>query len=86
MWSEHCSVIKIQNQLLRKFPTTGPRVLQGPGEGAGIVDIGDDQAVVFKMESVITIHLQLSHIKEQQQVLVVLFVMYFQWEHVRLHC
>ena len=37
--------------MLRKFPTTGERVLQGPGEGAGIVDIGDNQAVVFKMES-----------------------------------
>ena len=50
MWSEHCSY-KNSKPVLRKFPTTGPRVLQGPGEGAGIVDIGDDQAVVFKMES-----------------------------------
>ena len=37
--------------MVRKFPTSGPRVLQGPGEGAGIVDIGDNQAVVFKVES-----------------------------------
>ena len=44
-------VIKIQSLYLRKFPTKGPQVLQGPGEGAGIVDIGDGQAVVFKMES-----------------------------------
>ena len=50
MWSEHCSY-KNSKPVLRKFPTKGPQVLQGPGEGAGIVDIGDDQAVVFKMES-----------------------------------
>ena len=50
MWSEHCSY-KNSKPVLRKFPTTGPQVLQGPGEGAGIVDIGDEQAVVFKMES-----------------------------------
>ncbi|WP_017381708.1 phosphoribosylformylglycinamidine synthase subunit PurL [Paenisporosarcina sp. TG-14] len=50
MWSEHCSY-KNSKPVLSKFPTTGPRVLQGPGEGAGIVDIGDGQAVVFKMES-----------------------------------
>lgn len=50
MWSEHCSY-KNSKPVLRKFPTSGPRVLQGPGEGAGIVDIGDEQAVVFKMES-----------------------------------
>lgn len=50
MWSEHCSY-KNSKPVLRKFPTTGPKVLQGPGEGAGIVDIGDGQAVVFKAES-----------------------------------
>lgn len=50
MWSEHCSY-KNSKQVLRRFPTKGPRVLQGPGEGAGIVDIGDNQAVVFKIES-----------------------------------
>ncbi|MCF6139138.1 phosphoribosylformylglycinamidine synthase subunit PurL [Pseudalkalibacillus berkeleyi] len=50
MWSEHCSY-KNSKPVLRKFPTEGKRVLQGPGEGAGIVDIGDDQAVVFKIES-----------------------------------
>lgn len=50
MWSEHCSY-KNSKVLLRKFPTEGERVLQGPGEGAGIVDIGDGQAVVFKIES-----------------------------------
>ncbi|MBO0422006.1 phosphoribosylformylglycinamidine synthase subunit PurL [Enterococcus plantarum] len=50
MWSEHCSY-KNSKPVLRKFPTKGSRVLQGPGEGAGIVDIGDGQAVVFKAES-----------------------------------
>jgi phosphoribosylformylglycinamidine synthase II len=50
MWSEHCSY-KNSKSVLRKFPVTGPRVLMGPGEGAGIVDIGNNQAVVFKIES-----------------------------------
>ncbi|SFS83422.1 phosphoribosylformylglycinamidine synthase subunit PurL [Paenibacillus sp. 453mf] len=50
MWSEHCAY-KNSKPLLRRFPTTGERVLMGPGEGAGIVDIGDNQAVVFKIES-----------------------------------
>ncbi|KUO65853.1 MAG: phosphoribosylformylglycinamidine synthase [Gracilibacter sp. BRH_c7a] len=50
MWSEHCSY-KTSKPILRKFPTEGPQVLQGPGENAGIVDIGDELAVVFKMES-----------------------------------
>lgn len=50
MWSEHCSY-KTSKALLSKFPTKAPQVLVGPGEGAGVVDIGDNQAVVFKMES-----------------------------------
>ncbi len=50
MWSEHCSY-KNSKPLLKRFPTSGPRVLMGPGEGAGVVDIGDGQAVVFKIES-----------------------------------
>ncbi|RKQ34612.1 phosphoribosylformylglycinamidine synthase subunit PurL [Oceanobacillus halophilus] len=50
MWSEHCSY-KTSKPLLKKFPTKAPNVLQGPGEGAGIIDIGDNQAVVFKVES-----------------------------------
>ncbi len=50
MWSEHCSY-KSSIPVLKRFPTKGKRVLQGPGEGAGIVDIGDNQAAVFKMES-----------------------------------
>ena len=50
MWSEHCSY-KNSKPVLKKFPVTGERVLQGPGEGAGVVDIGDGQAVVFKIES-----------------------------------
>src|SRR3984957_19156944 len=50
MWSEHCSY-KSSRKHLAKFPTTGARVIQGPGENAGVVDIGDGQACVFKMES-----------------------------------
>jgi len=50
MWSEHCSY-KSSRLHLRKLPTTGPRVLQGPGENAGAVDIGDGLAAVFKIES-----------------------------------
>ncbi|HTX49190.1 MAG TPA: phosphoribosylformylglycinamidine synthase subunit PurL [Caulobacteraceae bacterium] len=50
MWSEHCSY-KSSRVHLGKFPTTGERVIQGPGENAGVVDIGDGQAAIFKMES-----------------------------------
>ncbi len=50
MWSEHCSY-KSSRVHLRTLPTKGERVLQGPGENAGVVDIGDNQAIVFKMES-----------------------------------
>ncbi|MGE0682744.1 MAG: phosphoribosylformylglycinamidine synthase subunit PurL [Candidatus Binatia bacterium] len=50
MWSEHCSY-KSSRRFLRELPTTGPEILQGPGENAGIVDVGDGLAVVFKIES-----------------------------------
>ena len=50
MWSEHCSY-KSSRVHLRKFPTTGPRVVQGPGENAGVIDIGDGWVAAFKMES-----------------------------------
>jgi phosphoribosylformylglycinamidine synthase II len=50
LWSEHCSY-KTSKALLRQLPTEGPHVLQGPGENAGAVDIGDGLAVVFKIES-----------------------------------
>src|SRR5689334_18399964 len=50
MWSEHCSY-KSSRVHLARLPTTGPRVVQGPGENAGAVDIGDGFAAVFKMES-----------------------------------
>lgn len=50
MWSEHCSY-KSSRIHLKKLPTTGACVIQGPGEGAGVIDIGDNQAVLFKMES-----------------------------------
>jgi phosphoribosylformylglycinamidine synthase II len=50
MWSEHCSY-KSSKVHLRRLPTRGPQVLQGPGENAGVVDIGDGLAAAFKMES-----------------------------------
>jgi phosphoribosylformylglycinamidine synthase subunit PurL len=50
MWSEHCSY-KSSRVHLARLPTSGPRVIQGPGENAGVVDIGDGFAAVFKMES-----------------------------------
>ena len=50
MWSEHCSY-KSTRAHLRKLPTKAPWVLQGPGENAGVIDIGDGDAVIFKMES-----------------------------------
>jgi phosphoribosylformylglycinamidine synthase subunit PurL len=50
MWSEHCSY-KSSRRYLKGFPTTGPHVLLGPGENAGVVDIGDGMAAAFKMES-----------------------------------
>ncbi|MDP7233999.1 MAG: AIR synthase related protein, partial [Alphaproteobacteria bacterium] len=50
MWSEHCSY-KSSRMHLAKLPTNAPWVIQGPGENAGVVDIGDGQAAIFKMES-----------------------------------
>lgn len=50
MWSEHCSY-KSSRLHLKKLPTTGPQVICGPGENAGVIDIGDGQAAIFKMES-----------------------------------
>src|SRR5574338_779648 len=50
MWSEHCSY-KSSRVHLKKLPTKGPQVIQGPGENAGVVDIGDGDVCVFKMES-----------------------------------
>src|SRR2546421_8313826 len=50
MWSEHCSY-KSSRLHLRRLPTKGPAVLQGPGENAGIIDIGDGLAVAYKIES-----------------------------------
>jgi len=50
MWSEHCSY-KSTRVWLKTLPTTGPQVIMGPGENAGVIDIGDGQAAIFKMES-----------------------------------
>ena len=50
MWNEHCSY-KSSRLHLKKLPTKGQQVIQGPGENAGVIDIGDDDAIVFKIES-----------------------------------
>ncbi len=50
MWSEHCSY-KSSRVWLKQLPTKGPHVIQGPGENAGVIDIGDGDAIIFKMES-----------------------------------
>ncbi len=50
MWNEHCSY-KSSRVHLKKLPTKGKQVIQGPGENAGVIDIGDDDAIVFKIES-----------------------------------
>ena len=50
MWNEHCSY-KSSKLHLKKLPTKGKQVIQGPGENAGVIDIGDNDAVVFKIES-----------------------------------
>jgi phosphoribosylformylglycinamidine synthase II len=50
LWSEHCGY-KHSARLLKRLPTAGPRVLQGPGENAGVIDLGDGVAVAFKVES-----------------------------------
>jgi len=50
MWNEHCSY-KSSKKYLKTLPTKGNKVIQGPGENAGIIDIGDDDAIVFKIES-----------------------------------
>ena len=50
MWSEHCSY-KSSRKWLKRLPVDGPQVIQGPGENAGVIDIGDGDAAVFKMES-----------------------------------
>ncbi|MEC8094114.1 MAG: phosphoribosylformylglycinamidine synthase II, partial [Pseudomonadota bacterium] len=50
MWSEHCSY-KSSRKWLKQLPVHGPQVIQGPGENAGVIDIGDGDAAIFKMES-----------------------------------
>src|SRR5881227_2189233 len=50
MWSEHCAY-KHSKKLLRRLPTDGPHVLMGPGENAGVVDVGGGMALAFKVES-----------------------------------
>ena len=55
MWNEHCSY-KSSRIHLKKLPTTGKQVIQGPGENAGVIDIGDNDAIIFKIELEIFFH------------------------------
>ena len=66
MWNEHCSY-KSSKIHLKKLPTKNKSVIQGPGENAGVIDIGDEDAIVFKIES--HNHLSLSLTRVQRQVL-----------------
>lgn len=84
MWSEHCAY-KNSKPLLRRFPTSGPRVLMGPGEGAGIVDIGDNQAVVFKSKAITTLP-QWSLTKALRRASAGLSAIFFRWGPDRLRC
>ena len=82
MWSEHCSY-KSTKKWLKTLPTSGEKVICGPGENAGIIDIGDNEAIVFKMES----HNHPSFIEPYQgqlPVLVVLCEMFLQWAQDQL--
>ena len=54
MWSEHCSY-KNSRAVLKLFPTTGDCVMHGPGENAGVVDIGDGKALVLRSKAIITL-------------------------------
>ena len=65
MWNEHCSYRILKNTF--KVPTKGKQVIQGPGENAGVIDIGDDDAIVFKMKVIIT-HLILNLTRVQLPV------------------
>ena len=67
MWSEHCCYRN--SKPTNKFPTKGKNVLVGPGENAGVIDVGNNQKLVFKIK-VIIIHLLLNPFKERQLVLV----------------
>ena len=69
MWSEHCSY-KASRKYLKNFPTNGDHVLVGPGEGAGVIDIGDDMALAIRIESVLLL------------VLAVFCEIFFLWVHV----
>lgn len=72
MWSEHCSY-KHSKPFLKQFPTTGERVLMGPGEGAGLW-ISEITRRLYSRLNHITTHLQLNHIKVQRQVSAVSYV------------
>ena len=66
MWNEHCSY-KSSRKHLKNLPTRGSQVIQGPGENAGVIDIGDDDAIFLKLKAIIILHI-LNLIKERQLV------------------
>ena len=80
MWSEHCSY-KSSKKYLKGFPTEAPWVIQGPGENAGVIDIGDGMAAVLRWRA-ITILATSSPIKVPQRVSVGFCAMSLRWERV----
>ena len=78
MWSEHCSY-KTTRMHLSKFPTTGPQVICGPGENAGVVDIGDGQAVIFQNGVSQPIRASLSPSKGQRPASAAFCAMCLRW-------
>ena len=81
LWSEHCSY-KSSKPVLKKFPTTGERVLQGPGEGQELSILVITKRQYLKW-NLITHHLQLSHLLVRQRVQAAFYEMYFRWAHVQ---
>ena len=84
MWSEHCSY-KSSRIHLKKLPTTGPRVVQGPGENAGAVDIGDGLCACSRW-SLTTILLSSSPTRVRRRGWVEFYAIFLRWALGRLRC
>ena len=85
MWSEHCSY-KSSKVHLRRLPTRAPQVLQGPGENAGVVDIGDGLAAAFKMESRTIIRVTSSRFKARLPALAESCAIFSRWARAPSPC
>ena len=85
MWSEHCSY-KSSKKWLKTLPIDGPQVIEGPGENAGAIDIGDGLAAIFKIESHNHPSPSSSHIRARQQASAAFFAMSSPWARGRLRC